>query len=211
MEWLKKNKILLETTTIGIFSLVLLSNLMIVQYAKGYFEYYGVPLGEVNFVPQMYDYVQITLPALIATGIVLTTSYGILRFNDYVTEKFAEKLLPKTFSSNIPKFIKKHREVFGLLRSALNMLLKVITVGLLLYIIWTMASVVAPSIGNKSAGGANSYSSVSKKEDTLQDVIIYKSGNDVVLKTYDLKSHKFQDGYKVLSGTYTTHTMSKVE
>lgn len=204
MDWLKKNSITLELATIAVFLLILLSNFMTIQYAEGYFGYYRVPLAEMDFTPQMYDYIRIAMPALLATAIVIAAGYGLSVAGDRLAKKLADKLVTKKLVKTFFAVAKKRERLLRRTESVLGFFLKILNIGLLIYIVWTMGGIVAPKMGSGAAEAQSKYSSISNDEELLQDVIIYKNGDEIVLKSYNTKSRKFEDGYRVLVGdSYT--------
>lgn len=210
VDWLKRNSITLELATIAVFLLILLSNFMIIQYAEGYFGYYHIPLAEMNFAPQMYDYIRIATPVLLATVIVIATGYGLSAASDRLAKKLADKLVTEKLVKTFFTVAKKRERLLRRTEYILGFFLKILNIGLLIYIVLTMGSIVAPKIGSGAAEAQSKYSSISNDGELSQDVIIYKNGDEIVLKSYNTRSRKFEVGYRVLVGdSYTVRPIYK--
>ena len=188
----------LEIATIAIFILVLVSNLIVIQFAKGYFDYYGVPLDLVNFTPQMYDYIRITLPALLSTVVIMGFAFALLKFDVFISEKAADKFIKHT-GYRWMHFVRKYDKLFRKLSAVLGIIFNLIIFTLYVYILWTFAIIAIPNAGEGSARMQGQFMSISEPSSIHQDVIIYRGNDGLLLKTYDTKTKEFEPGYRFQS------------
>jgi flagellar biosynthesis protein FlhB len=202
-----KDRTTFEIASIFVFVLVLVANLVAVRFAEGYFGYFNVPLSEVNFVPQMYDYVRIALPVIIGAVVVTVITFGLMGLSAYVSNFLARLLKP---NKKAVKFAKRYKKFFESLDFVFDFLTKaVMWIGTGL-VLWSMIYTFSANFGKTSAESMTKLSSISGANDNLQKVIIYKGVNELIVKNYDTSKNKFQDGYDVLYGSsYTTRTIDR--
>lgn len=193
-----KDRTTLELAALFVFALVLVANLVVVRFSEGYFGYFNIPLAEVNYVPQLYDYVRIAFPVIIIAGIVTAVVFGLMRLSVFIGSLLAGLTKP---SEKAVDFVRRHIKIFKGLVTILGIIINVgiwIVVG---WALWIALYNVSADAGKISAGNMKSFSSISSVGDNLQKVIIYKADNEIIIKTYDTSKKEFVDGYDVLYGS----------
>jgi len=184
----------LELAALFVFVLVLVANLVVLRFSEGYFEYFGISLGEVNFVPQMYDYLRIALPVIIVSVVVTGLLLCFIGSSIYIGNLLAKLTMP---SKKAITYVKRHRKFFETLAYALGILSEVFLVIVSIWLLGTVLYSVSAEVGKMSAANTSEATSVSKLGDNLQKVIIYKGDSELILKTYDTSKREFVDGYSV--------------
>jgi len=193
-----KDRTTLELAALFVFVLVLVANLVVVRFSEGYFQHFGISLSEVNYTPQMYDYVRIALPIIIGSIVVTVAALCLIGLSIYIGNLLARFFRP---SKGAIKYVGKHRKFFERLANILGLLIKVTLGAASIWILWTALYSVSAEAGKMSAANTVKMSSISKPGDNLQRVIIYKGNNELILKTYDNSKKEFLSGYSVVSGT----------
>jgi hypothetical protein len=194
----------LELTTILLFALVAIGHLSVIKYAQGYYGSYGISLPEINFVPEMYDYVNVLPLTLIASAVVVLIAYVFLRIAMWAGDLLGEKSKPSKWFVD---FLEKHELIAKLLLRSLQWVMRIL---ILVSFLWALSVVISISenMGKVNAEAKKNYSSISSQGDIIQKVIIYKNDGDIVLKPYDTELHKFLDDYEVVSGaSYKTRSV----
>jgi hypothetical protein len=195
----------LELTALFIFALVVLGNFSVTKFAEGYYGHFGVTLPEINFIPQVYDYVNVLPLTLIASAIVVLVVVALTRLSVWLGSLLAEKTKP---SKRLFKFVKRHRPPFRVLVKVFEWILKIGIWGLVLVSLVYSVNNISLYLGKVSAESKVNYSTVSNEGENTQKVIIYKSSSEVVLKSYDISKGNFIDGYETLTGaSYTTRSV----
>ncbi|MBH2007451.1 hypothetical protein I8H83_02520 [Candidatus Saccharibacteria bacterium] len=194
----------LELTALFIFSLVVIGNFSVTKFAEGYYSHFGVTLPEINFIPQVYDYVNVLPLTLIASAVVVLVVVALTRLSVWLGSVMAEKTKP---SKKLFKFVKRHRRPFGVLVKFLEWTLKIGIWGFVLVSLVYSVNNISLYLGKVSAESKVIYSTVSNEGENTQKVIIYKSSSEVILKSYDISKGNFIDGYETLTGaSYTTRS-----
>lgn len=204
---LGKDRTTLEVASVFVFILVLVSNLVTIRFAEGYFGYFNIPLAEVNYVPQMYDYVRIALPVIIGAVVVTAITLGLMGLSSYGSGLLAKLLKP---NKKAVKFAKRHKKLFESLGGVFDFLAKAVIWIVILLASWSMIYTFSANFGKVSAESTTKLSSISSTDDNLQKVIIYKGVNELIVKTYDTSKNEFLDGYDVFYGTsYIVRTIDR--
>lgn len=199
----------LELAGIFVFITILLSNLVVVKFAEGYFGYYDISLGLVNFTPQMYDYVRIAVPVLTMSLIVAIVIWGAMRFGEYMGSLLARGVNIDSTNRTLA-YIRQHRKFFVKLGYIVDFTLTVALVMFLSWAAWTTTTNIATTLGKASAEDTTQISSISNKESVIQEIIIYRNDDGIITKTYDTSQSRFLDGYKILpSGEYNVRAIVK--
>lgn len=186
----------LELTTILLFALVTIGHLSVIKYAQGYYGSYGISLPEINFVPEIYDYVNVLPLTLIASTVVVLIAYIFLRIAMWAGDLLGEKSKP---SKRFVDFLEKHERTAKVLVRSLQWVMRILVLASFFWALSVVIS-VSESMGKVNADARKNYSSTSSQGDIIQKVIIYKNDGDIVLKSYDTEHHKFLEGYEVMSG-----------
>lgn len=195
----------LELTALFIFALVVLGNFSVTKFAEGYYNHFGVSLPEINFIPQVYDYVNVLPLTLIASVIVVLVVVGLTRLSVWLGSVLAEKKKP---SKRLFKFVKRHRRQFDVLVKVLEWILKIGIWGFVLVSLVYSVNNISLYLGKVSAESKANYTTVSSEGENAQKVIIYKNSGEVILKAYDISKGEFIDGYETLTGaSYTTRSV----
>lgn len=177
---------------------------MVLRYSEGYFTYFGIPIGLANFSPQMYDYANIALPAISVTLFSIVLYVLMIKAIDIITEKAATRTVSSKIGRILGALIVKKRRLFTRIASVLEAMLKMLTVGTFLYVVWTSAYIVPFRVGEGAATLRTAFPSISRKEDATQDLVIRNSNDVMIVKSYDTKTKKFQDGYKFIPSQSNT-------
>jgi len=202
----------IEIISFLLFALVVLSNGMIVNFARGYFLFFEISLGNVNFSPQYYDYIRVALPVLLALAITILIAYFLLSLQEKIANKLASKInISRDLKIKITAYDAKHPGRFKHIGGALdkiNAMLPLVTAFAVVAIMFFWS---APEIGRESAAGTSLYSSISPSGNVLQELVIYRSEDHIIVKTYDTIGHTFTRGYKLVSSeqSYTTYEIRK--
>jgi len=187
-----------ELAALFIFILVLVANLVLIRFTEGYFEFFGVPMSEVNYAPQMYDYLRIALP-VIAGSIVVTIIFIFLTWLTTYVGDFLARLTKQ------PKWavqlVERHQKYFKMVASVLDVMTKIGILAACLWLFWVALYSVTATLGGNYARNTTQMTSISKTGDNLQKLIIYKGANELILKTFDVSKKEFVDGYSVVNGT----------
>lgn len=169
---------------------------MIVQFAIGYFRYFDISFALVNFVPQMYDYIRISLLSLILTGVLLAMTYALMQTSSRLGEFAANRIpTPKKIDNKVRELIEKHREGTGRLIKALNFIIKFLIAGSIVITFLVIVFVAMPKIGYESAKSTTQLTSISDSESTQQEVIVYKGSEGIITKTFNLETQSYEEGY----------------
>lgn len=204
-------KPLLKVTLISLPILILLSNLMIIQFAVGYFSYYGMSPASVNFVPQVYDYVRISRDALIATAVTLILTYGSMKLGAWSGDSIGRKIhATGKISKGIGLFISTHKNITRIIELSLTWGFKYLPIGVLLLTVWFISFVRMPQLGEESARHVTQYSSISTAGELRQEIIIYKNSEGITTKIYNTETKSFENGYKFRPNVeYNARTINK--
>lgn len=196
----------LELTALFIFSLVVLGNFSVTKFAQGYYSYFGVTLPEINFIPQVYDYVNVLPLTLIASAVVVLVVIALTRLSVWFGSVLADKTKP---SKRLFIFVRKHRRLFDVLVKVLEWILKIGIWGFVLVALAYSVNNISLRLGEVSAQGKTSFTAISGESKDIQKVIIYKNTAEVILKAYDLSKGEFLDGYEIVNGaSYTTRSVN---
>lgn len=189
----------LELTAIFLFAFVLICNLCVIRFNNGYFSYFGMPFSEVNYSPQMYDYVNIAIPALLSTGIVIIVFLILARLSDKLAEKIVDKTLKGSAGSLLDRYAQKHpqriQQISKVIEPIEKSLVLVVCIILMLFSAWEPTS----DIGNDKAANTVTFTSISKPADIEQKLIIYKRNDGMIIKTYNTRTEHFENGYIFMS------------
>lgn len=191
--FINKN-IALELSGFFIFFIVLISNLSVIEFAKGYFDYFKVSLALVDFTPQMYDYERITFPVLIASAILSLIVALLIKASSSLGEFIANKTKP---NKRLLKYIKRHDKLFENLTSVLHFTSITSMTLIIILVACDFTAKLANDLGRLNANNAATLSSISKPNDNIQEIIIYKRNGEIITKQYDISKKKFIDGYLV--------------
>lgn len=196
----------LELTALFIFALVVLGNFSVTKFAEGYYSHFGVTLPEINFIPQVYDYVNVLPLTLIASAVVVLIVIALTRLSVWLGSVLADKTKP---TKRMFKFVKKHRRPFDIFVKVLEWVLKIGIWGFALVALVYSVNNISLRLGEVSAQSKTSFNSISRENEDTQKVIIYKSSSEIILKAYDLPKDEFIDGYEAVNGaSYTTRSVS---
>ena len=200
-----KRPVTLELAALFVFSLVLIGNLSVTNFAQGYYSHFGVTLSEINFTPQIYDYVNIVLASSIGASVVVLVVVFLLKLGMWVGELVADKTKP---SKKLTDFVKKRERKFITIANVIEWVLRIAFWGVVAFTLYSSVSILSDKLGEVSAENKASFSSISPEGDDLQKVIIYKNDNEIILKTYSVSKKQFIEGYEAINGaTYTTRTI----
>jgi len=200
-----KRPITLELAALFVFSLVLIGNLSVTNFAQGYYSHFDVTLPEINFAPQVYDYVNIVLASLIGAGVVVLAVVFLMKLGMWVGEFVADRTKP---SKKLADFVKKRERKFITAANLMEWILRTAFWGVAAFTLYSSVSVLSDKLGELSAQNKASFSSISPEGEDLQKVIIYKNDNEIILKTYSVSRKEFVEGYEAINGaTYTTRTI----
>lgn len=184
----------LEMAAIVVFLIVLISNFAVIEFYVGYFNYHRIPFSSVGFAPQMYDYVQITLPAFAITIVVFLMTFVVLKINDFLSSK-AANMVTKHSNELLVPFVQKNRAGLRRFATFLELTLKFLNVGLFLYILWLIFFLAIPKAGETYAHNQKQYISTSERDNMQQELIIYSSPNSLITRTYDISTKSFRAGF----------------
>jgi len=196
----------LELTALFIFSLVVLGNFSVTKFAEGYYSHFGVTLPEINFIPQVYDYVNVLPLTLISSAVAVLVVVALTRLSVWLGSVLADKTKP---TKRIFKFVKKHRQPLDVLVKVLEWILKIGIWGIALVALAYSVNNISLLLGEVSAQGKANFTTLSDEGENTQKVIIYKNSTEIILKAYDLSKGEFVDGYEVVNGVgYKTRSVS---
>lgn len=189
-----KENITLEFSALFLFVLVLVSNLAVIEFAEGYFGYFDVSLGSINFMPQPYDYMRIAMPVLV-TSIMMTLIITLLmRASSSAGEYFANRTKPnKRFS----QYAKRHKKFLDGLINIVDFVFVAFVAGVIIWASYSPTTGLAKDFGEANAKNMTRLSSISKPSDSFQEIIIYKGNGEIITKTYNVSKKEFLDGYRV--------------
>lgn len=191
----KAKRTTFEVAALFVFALVVISNLAIIRFTEGYFAFYDIPMADVNYTPQMYDYLRIALPVII-TAIIVTT---LMTAAMWLAVKAGDKMASITRPNNkTVKFVKRHRRFFGSLSSTLGLIIKIGIVGVSFWAFWIGLYSISADVGKSYAANRAEMTSISTSGEVLQKVIIHKGNEELILKTYDTSNKEFKPGYEIL-------------
>lgn len=186
----------LELATIFLFTLVLMSNLAVIKFAEGYFGYFDISLGSINFTPRMYDYASIVMPVLVASVIVTLIVAVSMKVSFSVGDFFANKKKPnKSFS----QYAKRHEKVIMGLMKVLDFIFFAFVAGVIVWVFYSFTTDLSKNYGEATAKNMTRLSSISMSGDNFQDIIIYKGNGEIITKKYDVSQKEFLDGYRVVA------------
>jgi len=192
---LKTKRTTFEVAAVFVFVLVLISNLAILRFTEGYFAFYDILMSDVNYIPQMYDYLRIALPVIITSIIVTALMIGVMWLAIKTGDRMASITKP---TKQTVKFAKRNKRFFVALSSALGMIIKIGIVAISLWAFWTGLYSISFDIGRMYAEARSEMTTISEPDEVLQKVIIYKGNDELILKIYDTSTKEFKKGYKVL-------------
>jgi lysylphosphatidylglycerol synthetase-like protein (DUF2156 family) len=187
----------LELAALFVFILVLVANLVVIRFTEGYLGYYGIPIAEVNYVPQIYDYLRIALPVIIGSIIITVVVLCLIGLSVYIGNLLAKLTKP---SKSAIKYVRRHGKFFKGIFNIFGLLIKVSIWAVCILVLWSALYTVSANTGKTSAENTTRMTSISKSDDNLQKVIIYKGDNELILKTYDTSKKEFVDSYSVIVG-----------
>lgn len=199
-----KERTTLELAALFVFVLILVANLVVVRFTEGYLGYFDISIAEVNYTPQMYDYLRIALPVIIGSIIITIVVLCLIGLSVYIGNLLAKLTRP---SKSAIKYIRRHEKFFKGLFYILGLLIKVSIWAISILVLWSALYTVSASTGKAFAENATRMTSISKSDETLQKVIIYKGSNELILKTYDTSKKEFVDSYSVIVGADYTARM----
>lgn len=195
-------KRIFEIATIFIPAFVFVGQYSVIKSAEAYYGHFGLTLSDINFVPEIYDYVNILPLTLISSVIVVLLVAGLIRFSIWIGDLLSRKTKP---SKKFVKFVKRYRTAFGRLVKILEWILKVGAWSIVAWVFVWSVTYFSLLAGESSAQSKKSFQSISKKSDSIQKLIIYADDGRIVLKSYDTSNHKFIDGYETMNGeNYST-------
>lgn len=191
----------LELAALFVFALVLIGNLSVTRFAEGYYSHFGVTLPEINFTPQMYDYVNIVLISVIGAGVVVLVVGFLMKVGIWIGAFAAEKTEP---SKRFIKFAEKREQKIITLGNAMEWLVGIFFWGIITFTMYSSVNIISNHYGKVSAADKSIYSSITPDGEDLQKLIIYKSDNEIILKVYSSSKKEFLSGYETINGaTYT--------
>lgn len=201
----QKKLITFELAALFIFSLVLLGHLSVVSFARGYYDHFNVTLADINFSPQIYDYVSIAPAAFIGSAIV-TVLIALLIKAAMRLGDFAGSITKP--SKWLVSLVKKHKKPVNSFLVVTDKILRVVfwlvIIAVAIYGVGSLSSVMGENI----AKSKTNFSSISEADENIQRIIIYKNDAEIVLKSYDISKNQFLDDYEVISGaSYTTRSL----
>lgn len=197
----------LELTAILIFALGIIGHLSVIKYAEGYYRHFGVTLPDINFVPELYDYVNVLPITLIASAIVVLVAYLLIRVGVLAGDLLGEKTEPSKWLERSIKLLARHELFVKVLVRGLQWVMRILIVIVFLWALDVVSNISVGS-GQVNAEARINYSSTSAQADAVQKVIIYKNDGGITLKSYDTMKRKFLDGYEAISGaSYTTRSV----
>lgn len=194
----KSNRTTFETAALFLFILVLISNLAILRFTEGYFAFYDISMADIDYAPQMYDYLRIALPVVIASLVITVLMSGVMWAAIKAGDGMASLTKP---GKRAVKFVKLHKRFFVWLSSFLGYIIKIGIILVSLWALWVGLYSLSASMGRSYAENSSRVTSISKAGENLQKIIIYKSNDELVLKTYNVSEKVFSSGYEVLYST----------
>lgn len=201
-----KERTTFEVAALFVFLLVLVSNLAVLRFAEGYFEFYGVPMAEVGYVPQMYDYLRIALPVMTASVVFTSLIVGVIWLSGKAGDATADFT---KLGKRLTKFLKRNEQFLTRVLSILGALVWIGTALLILWALWVFLYSVSATLGRSYAENKSSVTSISEPGEITQRVIIHKGDNELILKVYDTSKREFTSGYEVVgSPSYNAHLIS---
>ena len=185
----------LELGALFLFALIVVSNLAVIKFAEGYFEYFDISLGSINFTPQLYDYVRIAMPVLIISTIITLVVAFVMNMNSFIGKFFANRTKP---SKKLHEYAKRHENFFENLSKLVDFIFIAFIAGTVVWLFYSSTTDLAKSFGEVSAKNTTKLSSISQPSDNTQEIIIYKGNDEIITKNYDTSKKVFFDGYQVL-------------
>lgn len=199
-----------EMTAIFIFILVLVSNLLVILFRKSYFEYFDIDFELTNFTPQMHDYIEIAVPIIIISIFVTVMIFYGIRFAKIFDDRLGDITLKHMSYTKLFVFLREHPKLRGGTLKLLNTISTISLIFIWLFLFYSITYGIAPKLGYAAAANTNTFISISQPNEVKQEVIIYKNGNEAILKVYDIKMHRFEAEYRlaILNSIYTVHHLS---
>lgn len=189
----------IEGASLLIFAVVAISNAIVIGYSEGYYGYFGLQLPQIGYTPQVYEYAYVAVPVLISIVIVFVLAYILLKLESVVINGLFNIVeIPPAITRKFETIDKKYLKLFEAVEAFLARIEALFPLALAVILVIVGVVNISPEFGKRQAAHTTQYVSVSSAKEDVQQLLIYRNDDTIVVKAYDTRKHEFRPSYSIL-------------